>query len=400
MKKHVVILGGGYAGVRALRILAKQKKFRITLIDQNPYHYLQTEVYDFIAGKSDMSDIMIDLRSLCNGFENNVVFVNSLMRSIDFGAKRVVTEQEEVGYDYLLLATGAQTYFPSFIEGLAAHSNGVKSAQRALQFKQHFEKELFNRIKEEGAECPLQSFNIIIGGAGLSGVEIAAEMAYYAKTFYKRGSFGCKGINVILIDALEDILFGMDPFLIKIARKRLEALGVTIMHNRRISSVQEEQATLDGGEVLDFDFMIFTGGIVASDSVRDLPIPKNRKNHLAVTPYLTLEAHPDVFAVGDVAQVADRNGKLLPPTAQVAEKSAELAVENIIRSVEGKALHKADIRMQGIMVALGGYYAAGILPGNVRINGYLAYLVKKAIHAFYKRPLHKIARIGYDRLHR
>jgi NADH dehydrogenase len=400
MNRHVVILGGGYAGIRALQKLVKCNKTRITLIDKNSYHYLQTEVYDFIAGKSDMSDIMIDLRSICKGFEKEVRFLNSAVTSIDFGAKRVITEKEEVDYDHLILAMGAQTYFPPFIEGLAEHSNGIKSAQRALQFKQHFEKELFNRIKEEGTGQPAQSFNIIIGGAGLSGVEIAAEMAYYAKTFYKRGSFGCKGINVILIDALEDILFGMDPFLIKSARKRLEALDVTIMHNRRISSVGEKHVILDAGERLDFDFMIFTGGIVASESVWDLPLPKNRKNHLAVTPYLMLEDYPEVFAVGDVAQVADREGTLLPPTAQVAEKSAELAAENIIRSIEGKPLQKADIRMQGIMVALGGYYAAGILPGNIRINGYLAYLIKKAIHTFYKRPLHKIARNGYISLHR
>lgn len=393
---HVAIIGGGYGGIRAMEHLSKSSHMHVTLIDHNAYHYMQAEVYDFIANKVDMSHIMIDLPSLCNSF-GLVKFVCEEVLTIEAESKEIITETQKISYDYLIIATGSRTYFPTFIPGLRDYTHGVKSIPTALDFKQQFERALLDRIQAQTNGCDVKPFNIVIGGAGLSGVEIAAEMAAYANRFYQNGNFGCRGVDVYLIDAYETILFGMDPFLIQSSHERLVKLGVHVWHNNRISEVREHAILLDNGKVLDFEFMIFTGGVCASTLTEKLTFNVNAKGHLNVLKSLSIEGHPHIFAIGDVANLVDENGKPLPPTAQLAERSAEHAVRNIRLSEKNQPYRDFSFTNQGVMIALGGEYGAGLLPGGIKVKGYLAYLIKKAIFWMYTAPLRRRSIIGKRR---
>lgn len=395
-KNHVVIIGGGYGGIRAMECLARNSHISITLIDQNPYHYMQAEVYDFIANKVDMSSVMIDLPSLCKSF-GLVTFVCEEVTLIDSASQSVSTATQTIGFDQLIIATGSRTYFPHFIKGLRDHTHGVKSIPSALDFKQQFERSLLNRIEAQTLGCDVEPFNIVIGGAGLSGVEIAAEMAAYANNFYKNGNFGCRGVDVYLIDANESILFGMDDFLIQSAYDRLIRLGVHVWHNNRISEVKTDEILLDNGKILHFEFMIFTGGITASTLTQHLGFEINSKGHLNVDPYLNIPGHPDIYAIGDITNAMDENGKLIPPTAQLAERGGEHVARNILRTLNGKPKQPFRYKNQGVMIALGGEYGAGLLPGGIKVKGYLAYLIKKAIFHLYSSPLRRRSSIGKRR---
>ncbi|MGD9969376.1 MAG: NAD(P)/FAD-dependent oxidoreductase [Sulfuricurvum sp.] len=393
---HIVVIGGGYGGIRAVEHLSKDHSFTITLIDKNPYHYLQAEVYDFIANKVDMSHVMIDLPSLFNSFAS-VQFICEEVTSVDTVARNVITERQNISYDQLIIATGSRTYFPSFIPGLREHTHGVKSIPTALDFKQQFERSLLNRIEAQKEGCAVEAFNIVIGGAGLSGVEIAAEMAAYANHFYQNGNFGCRSVDVYLIDAYETILFGMDPFLIKSAHERLVKLGVHVWHNNRISEVRANEILLDNGQTLPFEFMIFTGGICASSISEYLGFPTNPKGHLIVDEALNVPGYDNVYAIGDIAHSTDAEGKLIPPTAQLAERQAEHTAQNILRTLQGKGKLPFRYRNMGIMIALGGEYGAGMLPGGIKVKGYLAYLIKKLIFKMYTVPLRGRSAIGKRR---
>lgn len=393
---HVVIIGGGYGGIRAMEHLAHHSQIAITLIDKNPYHYMQAEVYDFIANKVDMSQVMIDLPSLCKSF-GLVEFVCEEVSGIDAQNSTVTTSAQSIRYDHLIIATGSRTYFPDFIKGLRQHSHGVKSIPAALDFKQQFERSLLNRIEAQSQGCDVKPFNIVIGGAGLSGVEIAAEMAAYANHFYANGNFGCRGVDVYLIDAYETILFGMDPFLIESAHKRLVQLGVHVWHNNRIGEVLENRIILDSGKVLDFEFMIFTGGIAASTLTQHLGFETNAKGHLIVDANLNIPFHENIYAIGDITQAITEEGKFIPPTAQLAERGGEHVARNILRSLKGKAKQPFTYKNQGVMIALGGEYGAGLLPGGIKIRGYVAYLIKKAIFWLYSAPLRHRSSIGKRR---
>ncbi len=393
---HVVIIGGGYGGIRALQSLSKYPNITLTLIDKHPYHNLQTEVYDFMANKVDMSHIMIDLPSLIKSFAS-ATFLCEEIRTIDTHAHHIHTPSGTIGYDQLILATGSRTYFPHFIQGLRTYAHGVKNIPIALNFKQHFERALLNRIETHSQGEEIQPFNIVIGGAGLSGVEIAAEMAAYANQFYQHGNFGCRGVDVYLIDAYESILFGMDPFLIDSSHQRLLQLGVHVWHNNRIKEVLEREIILDNGKSLPFEFMIFTGGIVASTLTQHLGLPTNPKGHLEVNDHLNVRGHANIYAIGDIAHICTEEGKMIPPTAQLAQRSAEHVAKNIILSLKGQPKKPFHFSPKGVMIALGGEYGAGILPGGIKVKGYLAYLVKKAIFWLYTAPLRRRSAIGKRR---
>lgn len=395
-KVHVVVIGGGYGGIRAIEHLARNSQISITLIDKNPYHYMQAEVYDFIANKVDMSAVMIDLPSLCKSF-GLVEFVCEEVSGIDPLNSTVSTTAQTIRYDQLIIASGSRTYFPDFIKGLRENTHGVKSIPSALDFKQQFERSLLNRIEAQTQGCDVKPFNIVIGGAGLSGVEIAAEMAAYANHFYQNGNFGCRGVDVYLIDAYESILFGMDPFLIESAHKRLVRLGVHVWHNNRIGEVREKQIILDNGKVLDFEFMIFTGGIAASTLTQYLGFETNNKGHLIVDEHLNIPDHGNIYAIGDITQAQTTEGKFIPPTAQLAERGGEHVARNILRSLEHKTKLPFTYKNQGVMIALGGEYGAGLLPGGIKVKGYLAYLIKKAIFHLYSSPLRRRSAIGKRR---
>jgi len=189
----------------------------------------------------------------------------------------------------------------------------------------------------------------------------------------------------------------MDPFLIDSAYERLIKLGVHVWHNNRISEVQESKILLDNGKILHFEFMIFTGGIAASTLTRYLGFETNAKGHLIVDENLNIPFHENIYAIGDITQTLNEEGKLIAPTAQLAERGGEHVARNILSVLNGKAKSPFRFKNQGIMIALGGEYGAGILPGGIKVKGYLAYLIKKAIFSFYTVPLRRRSSIGKRR---
>jgi len=386
-RKRVVIVGGGYAGVEALKVLATSGLCDVVLIDQHPYHYLQTDVYELIANECSMTRVTIDLVALCMSYGKHVTYIKDTIREIDFQAKHIVGQNSGHVYDYLLVCTGSRTAYNGATEGLREYSHGVKTLPSALTFKQQFEQRLYERMESEGGWCS-EPFNVVIGGGGLSGVEIAAEMAHYIRVFHQDNTLTCDNIHIFLIIPHESVLEGMEPYLITQATKRLSELGVKILNHSRITSVEEHVLILNQSEKICFDFMIFTGGIVASSLTAGLDTPKNKKSQLIVDKYLAVAHYEGVFAAGDIAQLQDKNEKMLPPTAQTAEQSGMCAANNIVALIEGKAMKAADMQMRGVMIALGGNYASVSLLGWIRVSGIVGHLIKTIIMRGYRYGLH------------
>ncbi|WP_200762765.1 NAD(P)/FAD-dependent oxidoreductase [Nitrosophilus alvini] len=396
-KTKIVILGAGYGGIRAAQRLSEREDFETVLIDQHPYHYLQTEVYDFIANKIKISDVAIDLFALCAGFGDNVSFLKDFVIDIDFESKKVILlNKKSVSYDFLIIALGAKTAFMDEIEGLKEYSRDIKDLQNALIFKHKFEDELFDRIETEGSLCT-RKFNIVVGGAGLSGVEIAAEMACYAKEFYKSHKFVCENLNIYLVSATPTILPGLPEKVVKLAQKRLNKLGIKTIFNAKITKVNKKYVRLSTDAALEHDFLIFTGGVRGVDLVEKLDVEKNRKLQIVTDEYLRVAGKEVEFAIGDIAQIKDTEGNIAPQTADIAEQSAELAVHNIICMVDNKEMKKSDLKSRGMLIALGGKYAIG-RSGNFVFSGFSAYIAKQGIFKIYKLPLLKKADEGFSKI--
>ncbi|MGB5505458.1 MAG: NAD(P)/FAD-dependent oxidoreductase [Sulfurovum sp.] len=381
--KKVMVIGGGYGGLRAIETLYKYEDIAITLIDKNPYHYLQTEAYGYIAGRFDVHEVAIDLKNWCEGFKDRVTFIHKEATSVNFEEKIVYLDDNELSYDYLIIATGAKTHFFSFIKGLRENSYGVKNLQRAHNFRVEFEDLIYKKLRhEEGYQEG--ELNIAVGGAGLSGVEVAAEMAYVLETYSKTIGDTAKEIHIYLIDASDTILPGMGKYSIEKTKKRLESLGVKILTGAFINSVDGSHIYFKNGEKIPYSFMIFTGGIKAAELNDSVKNEKNSINQLIASPELNIQDHEEVFAIGDCVQIKDSEENILPPTAQVAEKSAEYVAKTIRQRIDGVESQAFDADVQGIFIALGGKYAVGEMFKYIKVKGYIAYLLKKAItHAYY-----------------
>lgn len=303
--------------------------------------------------------------------------------SIDFEKRVVLSDLEDISYDYLILATGARTNFFSFIEGLREHSYGVKFLNRAYNFRKEFEDLLYQKLNIHNSELRKPK-NIAIGGAGLSGVEVAAEMAYVISEYEKTLGHRVKNINVYLIDASETILPGNSEYVIKNTTARLKKLGVHILTNAFISKVDENKISFKEGDDLEYCFMVFTGGIKAAPINESIECEKNRINQLIVDKSLNIGKYREAFAIGDCIEVKDTKGNLLPPTAQIAERSAEYVAKAILSRINKKEPEPFNANVMGIFVALGGKYAVGEVFKYIKVNGYKAYLLKKAItYAYY-----------------
>jgi NADH dehydrogenase len=381
--KKVLVIGGGYGGLRAIETLYKYEDIAITLIDKNPYHYLQTEAYGYIAGRFDVHEVAIDLKNWCEGFKERVNFIHEEAISINFEEKIVHLNDTVLSYDYLIIATGAKTHFFSFIKGLRENSYGVKNLQRAHNFRVEFEDLIYKKLRhEEGYQEG--ELNIAIGGAGLSGVEVAAEMAYVLETYSKTIGDTAKEIHIYLIDASDTILPGMGKYSIEKTKKRLELLGVKILTGAFINSVDGSHIHFKNGEKIPYSFMVFTGGIKAAELNETMQNEKNSINQLIASSELNIQDHEEVFAIGDCVEIKDKGGNILPPTAQVAEKSAEYVAKTIRQRIDGVESQPFDADVQGIFIALGGKYAVGEMFKYIKVKGYVAYLLKKAItHAYY-----------------
>ncbi len=394
--KHVVIVGGGYGGVGALKGLACIKGIAVTLIDQHPYHFLQTEGYELVAGTVPFENTIVNLHTLCASYKANVSFVQATVRDIDFTQKKVFYhDKEEIAYDYLILAAGSRTRFLSSIEGLRSCSHGVKSLEGAFKMRQFFEHELFARL--ENAKDAKKYYSVLIGGAGLSGVEIAAQMQYYFNRYYKSNTLACATLQIHLVSGSSEILKGMNPHTVKITQKRLKKLGVILHTGSHIQSVDNHHVFLENKEKINFDFMIFTGGITASSLVKKTEILCNKIDQIIVNKYLQVPQKDGVYAIGDIAQIRDKKGALIPNTAQAAIKSGICAAKNIKRAISGKVLLEADIKIKGFAIALGGKYAI-VDVGFIRIGGIAGHYVKKIVENFYKWPLWIRCRYGFSQI--
>lgn len=377
--KKVAVVGAGYGGLRAIEHLSKNKNYSLILFDENPYHYLQTEAYGYIAGRFDMRDVALDLKSWCYGFENHVEFVQQKVLAIDSGKNSIKTDSSEYEFDYLIIATGARTNFFKQITGLKEYAHGVKKLFRSHRFRTAFENLLYEKLIEHKNDGDV--INLAIGGAGLSGVEIAAEMADVIQRHTKCIGECAKEIEICLIDASDTILPGMSPYIIKNTQQRLKNLGIKVLTSSFIHKVEEDAIHFQDGTTLPYTFMIFTGGIIANTVPLDLEFQTNRIGQYICNE--NLQITENIFAIGDCCELKDKKGNLLPPTAQTAERSAEYVAKTITQLESSQKISKFNGKVDGVFVALGGYYAVGELFGVIKVKGELAYLLKKLITKVY-----------------
>lgn len=374
--KRVVIIGASYAGLYAVKKFSKYKDIEVILFDKNDYHYMQVESYGFVSTTYDISDVTIDINKYINSLNKNIKFHKEKVEFFDSNLKEIKSSNGmKYSYDYLIIATGSLTNFPIQVPNIKKYSVGIKTIQSASKVLETFNSLINKKAYENNGA---KNFNIVIGGAGLSGVEVATQMAALIKDKFSNTQDNGLKINIIIIDGMKTVLPNMDNRLVDACEKRLKELNIKVYLGAFIKDVDENKIYLTNETIIDYDYFIFTGGIRAVNIESKKNYEINKLNQYVINDNLKLKGENDIFVVGDAAEVILDN-KYLAPTAQLAIQSGEYVSTYICNELSCKYTEKFSAKSNGVLISLGGNYAIGLAYNKYFVKGYFAYLIKKFV---------------------
>ena len=373
--KRVIIIGASYAGLYAVKRFSKSKDIEVILFDKNEYHYIQVESYSFVSTSYSKSDVTININEYINSLDDNIRFYKEKIDYFDSELKEIITDNNiKYSYDYLIIATGSLTNFPPQVPNIRKYSLGIKSLHSATKVEQAFNSLINKRINK---------FNIVIGGAGLSGVEVATEMAAIIEDKFFNMRNDNLDINIIIVDGMKTVLPNMDERLVKACRKRLDELNIKTYLGSFIKDVDENKIYLTNGTIVDYDYFIFTGGIkaVTINSNKDHDV--NKLSQYIVTQNLKMKNEKNIFVIGDAAEIIS-NDKYFAPTAQLAIQSGEYVSKYIQNELSYKYTEDFNPKSNGVLISLGGKYGIGLVFDKLFIKGYIAFLLKNFVTYMHK----------------
>ena len=368
MTENVVVLGSGYAGAGAVQSLETEvgNQADITWVSDVDYHLVLHESHRCIRDPSIEEKVKIPIEEIKSP---STRFVQGHVEDIDCDDRDVTLDDgSTIDYDYLLVAIGSQTAFFG-IEGLEEHAHTLKSLDDVLGIHD----DVKTAAREASQSDPAQ---VVVGGAGLSGIQTAGEIAEFRDKHRAP-------IDIHLVEGLDNVFPNNDPEVQGAIRKRLENLVVNIMTGEFIGEVDEETVYIGDEEELDYDVLIWTGGITGRDAVRDVDLEKDERNHRLHSEGDFQTTNERVFAIGDCALIEQPGENPAPPTAEAAWTAAEVAGENIARAVRGQPLKTWTHKDKGTVISVGDKAVAHDVIGMPidTFSGLQAKLLKKAIAA-------------------
>ncbi|MFC6906272.1 NAD(P)/FAD-dependent oxidoreductase [Halalkalicoccus tibetensis] len=334
MTEQVVVLGAGYAGAGAIPELENElSDAQITWISDTDYHLVLHESHRVIRDPSVREHVTIPVDEIKSP---STRFIEGEVTDLDTD-DRVVTlaDDTEVDYDYVLVALGSSTAYYG-IPGLDEHSLTLKNLDDALGIHEAVKEAAREATRDEPAQ-------VAIGGAGLSGIQSAGEVAEF------RDKHNAP-IEISLIEALPEIMPGQDPELQGAVKKRLLDADIEIMTDDPITEADEDAIHFDQGEPLEYDVFVWTGGITGRECLENANVEKEHNRIVAESTFQTDDER--VFAIGDSA-IVDQGESPAPPTAQAAWQAAELVGENIARASEGRPLKTWTFEDKGTLISIG-----------------------------------------------
>ena len=394
MLHEIVIVGGGFGGVRVAKILASTgwrmgEGVHITLISKSRYHTFHPNLYEVAAAYLPEAFGHLPINFLDLKFSSiyplEEIFLDDLSVSVledevtevDFKKRSVKLKsggQHE--YDILVVGVGSETNYFN-IPGLSEKSFQLKSFFDALSIRNAID-EVFMSVPKD------KTIRIVIGGGGFTGCEFSSELIGYAKKLAKIHGRPESAFECVIVEASDKILGSASKWIQDTAKKRLTKLGIKFKFESPIKSVGDEDVILGDDSKLPFDILVWTAGVKANNLARVLAGVKLEKAFcMVVDPYLKILPYENVFGVGDITYCIDEStGKSLPMTASVALREAKYVAENIKRSILKKPLLKYKPHRAGFIIPLGGKYAL-LESHGVTIAGILPWILKHMITLHY-----------------
>jgi NADH dehydrogenase len=394
-RKRIVILGGGFAGMKLAECLERELQndptVSITLVSENNA-LLFTPMLAEVAGSSlEPSHIGTPLRTSLHRTE----FVRGRVTAVDIEDGKVMLDasmtgaescQSELGYDHLVLALGAVSNYLG-LSNVQRLAFDFKSLIDAIRIRNHVI-EMFERADRERdpeARKPLLTF--VIAGGGFAGVELAGALNDFARGILADyPNLAGKDVRVVLVHSRDRILPELSESLGRYAQERMEMRGVEFRLNTRLTDAREGVVVLNDGEV-PAETLVWTAGTAPNPLTKTLPLEKDKRGALIVAQDLSVAGHAGVWALGDCAAVVDaKTGKPCPPTAQFALREAATLAKNIRATLVGRSTRGFHFDSLGALCVVGHQTACAELTvpfardKALRFSGLLAWFMWRSIY--------------------
>src|SRR5215831_9590512 len=379
---HVVIVGGGFAGLACARKLAKQGNVRVTLIDKNNYQQFQPLLYQLATGEVGTGDVATSIRQSLRGHAN--VDVKMAMVTAVDPKTRTVTTQDGESYqgDFLVLAAGSQANFfgtkgaDQYAYPLYSLEEGQRLRSRILTVFEDADKD--PKLLEQGA------LNFVVVGGGPTGTEVAGALASMINHTMTREytDLAVQHARVYLIDHGHALLAAFPAEAHDYAAHVLQRIGVQVKLGMAVKEVMPDRVLLSDGSSIPTRTVVWAGGLMASPLAANSGLPRGHGGRIEVRPDLTVEGFPGVYVLGDFANIPGPDGATLPQLGSVAQQGGVWAAKNILAEVAGEPRTPFHYHDKGIMAMIGRDAAVAVI-GKKRheLDGPIAFAAWLGVHA-------------------
>ena len=380
-RPQVVIAGAGFGGMEAARALARAP-VDITIIDRHNHHTFQPLLYQVATAALSSPDIAWPIRSILRN-QKNARVVMAAVTGIDVAKRIVHAGPVEVAYDFLVLATGAtHSYFGH--DEWAETAPGLKSIDDALEIRRRI------LLAFEHAEIASDSakrqrlLTFVIVGGGPTGVEMAGAIAEIARhtlrSDFRRIDPGAA--RIVLVEAGPRILPTFPERLSAYAQRSLERMGVEVKTDSLVTDCRKDGVILKDGRI-DAETIIWAAGVKASPAAQWIGTETDRAGRIKVGPHLDVPGHPEIFAVGDTAVLADPGAPPIPGIAPAAKQMGKYAGRLIAARVAGRAMPAPFTYRHFLDLATIGRKSAVVRRGRLQLTGYLGWWFWGIAHIYF-----------------
>jgi NADH dehydrogenase len=379
-RSRVVILGAGFGGLQAA-IRLSRAPVELTIIDRQNYHCFQPLLYQVATAALSPADVAWPIRHILRRQQNAVVFMEEVT-GIDPAKRLVRTTSGELGFDFLVIATGAtHSYFGR--DEWTAFAPGLKRIEDATRIRRRF-LSAFERAEIAGGQSRCgELLTFVIVGGGPTGVELAGAIAEVARQTLARDfrRIDPRMSRIVLVEAGPRLLPGFSEQHSAYAHNTLTAMGVEVMVSTPVTNCDAGGVDLKAGRI-DAGCVIWAAGVVASPAAQWLAAECDRAGRVIVNPDLSLPGHDNIFVIGDTASVTNPGGKPVPGLAPAAKQMGDYVARLITARIAGRTLPAFRYHDQGTLATIG-RRAAIVELGPIQLKGFIGWGFWSIAHIYF-----------------
>lgn len=380
-KPRVVIIGGGFGGLWAAKALAR-KPVEVTLIDRKNHHVFQPLLYQVATAVLSPGEIASPIRRILHKYKNIEVILGEASAVDRENCRVKLADGPEIAYDYLIIAAGARhSYFAH--DDWEIHAPGLKTIEDALEIR-HRVLLAFEVAEREAYLTGVQKqMNFVVVGGGPTGVELAGAIAGIARQALAKDfmAIDTRKASVMLFEGSDRVLGTFARDLSESAKSQLESTGVEVHLNSFVTDIDSGRVKV-GDDWIECDVVVWATGVAASPLGKALGVETDKAGRVFVEPDLSLPGSKNIFVIGDMASLNQKNGEPVPGVSPAAMQMGGLAAKNILRDLAAEKRQDFEYVDRGTMATIGRNKAIADIRG-FHFTGFIAWLMWLFLHVIF-----------------